>query len=91
MSRYIGYYFQAIVYNLEGEARIVEGPQRVSNVDIEVARYRRTMIATFFLLLLWHQLFLWREKIEYLTRYTASQTEYLIVKHRKGKVEHIKG
>ena len=52
MSRYIGYYFQAIVYNLEGEARIVEGPQRVSNVDIEVARYRRTMIATFFLLLL---------------------------------------
>ncbi|XP_067948404.1 uncharacterized protein [Watersipora subatra] len=55
---------KAIVYNLEGQARLVDGPQRI---------------------------FLWREKIEMLKRFTASQSEYLIVKFRDGRVEHFNG
>ena len=31
------------------------------------------------------------ENVEYLQRYVASQTQYLVVKHRDGRKEHLPG
>ena len=41
----------------------------------------------FFLL----QMFLFRERITLLVRHSANQNEYLIVKHRDGRIEHKEG
>ncbi|KAL5004389.1 hypothetical protein ScPMuIL_017845 [Solemya velum] len=37
------------------------------------------------------RLFLWREKVIHLTKYSANQNEYLAVSHRDGRIEHWKG
>ncbi|XP_071113421.1 uncharacterized protein [Haliotis cracherodii] len=55
---------KAIIYSLEGEARIEEGPKRM---------------------------FLWREKYCELTKHSANQNEYLVVRYLDGCVEHIPG
>ena len=55
---------KALVYDLQGRARIVEGPQRI---------------------------FLWREKITFLTSHRANQNEYLQIKKIDGQVQHQQG
>ncbi|XP_067674231.1 uncharacterized protein [Haliotis asinina] len=55
---------KAIIYSLNGEARIEEGPKRM---------------------------FLWREKFRELTKYSANQNEYLVVRYLDGCTEHIPG
>lgn len=37
------------------------------------------------------RLFLFRERLNMLTRYSANQNEYLVVKHRDGRLEHMQG
>ncbi|KAL3847254.1 hypothetical protein ACJMK2_018175 [Sinanodonta woodiana] len=37
------------------------------------------------------RLFLWREKLVMLARHSANQNEYLVVRHKDGRVEHVKG
>ena len=37
------------------------------------------------------QMFLFRSRIVMLSRYSANQSEYLVVKHRDGRIEHIHG
>ncbi|XP_052784660.1 uncharacterized protein LOC128220342 [Mya arenaria] len=37
------------------------------------------------------RMFLLRERIFMLTRYSANQNEYLVIKHRDGRMEHVQG
>ncbi|XP_064638809.1 uncharacterized protein LOC135494610 [Lineus longissimus] len=55
---------QALIYDVNGRARIEDGPKRI---------------------------FLFREKYQLLMRFSADQNQYLRVRYRDGKVEHIPG
>ncbi len=76
---------QALIFNRQGEGRLVVGPRRVSSpVRPALDGGRITSIPPV-------QVLLFTQQIEYLERRVASQNQYLIVQHRDGRKESVPG
>ena len=87
---------QALIFSRGGQGRLVIGPRRVSSaceLAATMAPRASLGVGSDELSRILHapQVYLFSQEIEYLERRVATQTQYLIVKHRDGRKEHITG
>ena len=56
------------------------------------SKYNNIAIQNYCLVSAFLQVYVWtNQRLEYLTRYTANQVEYMIIKDREGQVKHVPG